>query len=232
MSSNADGRAERFVEAMSDARAWRKKEISELVQALSTTEEDSQLNETLRRALALLLNAHWEALVKLAVDEYLRAAKSIGAAEKLPEGIAFSALAMERAHRDASNREQRRLRGKLTGTYPMTHPLADVLLLAESNAGSLWHDLPDEIGTRVGHSLWWNRLEYLCGLVDVPVPSKAGDSVLINERVVKVRHQIAHGDQLLPDHAELLDARDRVLELIDGLIERMEDSLFTRRFAE
>jgi hypothetical protein len=219
-----------FVARVDHSRAWRKKELSELVQALGAATPDSQFDETLRRALALLLNAHWEGLVREAVDLYIVAAKEIGIAEQLKEGLAFRALAAEATYAAGQAREARRLRGKLKKPAPVTHPLADVLLKVEYEAGTLWEAVP-LIGDRVGLSMWWNRFEYLCGLVDVPIQQEAGDHAMINARVVQIRHEIAHGGASLPDRDELLEARDRVIALIDSLVEALQDSLDSRRFA-
>jgi hypothetical protein len=222
---------EAFTEALDEACAWRKKEVSELVQALRATEPGTQLNETLRRALALLLNAHWEALIKIAVDSYLDTARKIGEAEGLYEATAFRALAVEKAYEDAARREKKRQKGRLHSQDPASHPLADVLLKVEYDAGKLWSELPEQVSSRVGASLWWNRLEYLCGLIDVPIPRGIVDPTLINERVVQTRHRIAHGEDALPDSEELLDARDRVMRLIDAIVDEMQRSLAERRFA-
>jgi hypothetical protein len=222
---------EDFVQHVDTARSWRKKELSELVQALQGTVAGSQLNESLRRALALLLNAHWEALAKDAIDSYLRAAKVIGVQEALSEGIPFMALAMESSYATAVKLEKKRIEGKDKDKGPVLHPLADVLMRGEYYVGHLWTEMPDMVSNRVGLSLWWDRFVYLCDLVDVPVPHAAADSQIINERVVKIRHEIAHGKQTLPDEADLLEARERVMALIDALADALQDSLEHRRFA-
>ncbi len=220
-----------FVDSTDASRAWRKKEVSELVQALGGTTAGSQLNETLRRSLAMLLNAHWEGLVKEVIDQYVRAAARLGAAEGLSEGIAFVALASERIYSEAEAREKKRLFGRLKEPHPVSHPIADVLLAFEYERGHLWDRMPDEMSTRVGHSLWWNRFEHLCGLVDLPIAHDAGDQTIINSRVVGLRHEIAHGKATLPDEEELLEARDRVFALLDGLVDESQGSLEARRFA-
>lgn len=231
MSTPADSVIELFAARMDETRAWRKKEISELVQALDGTEPGTQLNETLRRALALLLNAHWEAWVKDALDAYLVAAARVGAAEGLDEGISFAALAGEAIYEEAVRREKRRINNRRCEPTPVLHPLADVLMKMEYERGRLWQEVPDRIADRVGLSLWWNRFEYLCGLVDVTVDHDVGDIKLINERVVALRHEIAHGKDTLPDEEGLLEARNRVIELIDALAESLQTSLELRRFA-
>lgn len=222
---------EQFADLLDRERAWRKKELSELVLALSTAGSGTQLETTLARALAILLNAHWEGLVRTSLDAYLNAARQMGKTEGLAESVAFRALALEATLKDAQKRESKRENGKLRTGEPASHPLVDVLLANEYEVGNLWDQLPNSVADRVGLSLWWDRLELLLGLVDVSLDRLAGDPTLINQRVVATRHKVAHGQPISVDPDEVLKARSRVVAITDGLIESLQDSLRTKRFA-
>jgi hypothetical protein len=173
---------------------WRLKEIASLKRAVRSATGQNQ--DALLRAAVPILYAHWEGYVKQAAIGYSSYISSLGVkfSAVVPSLGGLKALAYVKTMRAISKRVfvSSELLNKL---YAIDEDVADIPLERHiSRIGNLNYDLFEQIS------------EFLALSVD------SSKRVLIDEKLLKLRNDIAHGEFLLID----VDGFDQLsIEILD-----------------
>lgn len=187
--------------------AWRKKEISGL--RLSAVRSDAGRDYLFRAGLVLLC-AHWEGFLRRAVGLYTKHVFSQGlmVRELTPVFVAMSYFgdvkkAAEASYPGSQDHHVRLANRILEGVdVPCNKSTWEVR--TESNPGT-------EVLVRLLSSV---GLDPSLGL---DAASWSATKVFIDEKVVRDRHAVAHGEGLRLPRDEFLDRASRLTTLIEGL---------------
>lgn len=182
-----------FQDALDDALAWRKREISSLFR-----EANRPQNEPFARAFIAMLYAHWEGFIKEAARTYC---EFINGQRLLQEEAALPLVML--THRNAITR------------CAETRMNSDKLQMVSSlmNSGKERVRMPAE-GPIITNNLRFEVFADLCAILQVPISPFATSRNFINEELCDRRNAIAHGKFLRCPPSELRQAKDRVVNLL------------------
>lgn len=197
-----------FVAHIQQEAAWRKRELSQLDGALGSA--SGPWEASLARMGIVMLCAHWEGFVKIATTTYLEYVEQ----QVIRNGVAFDAMAPH-------------FRGlALWKTFSATNASALIafteVIAAYFATSSAKPNIPtDIIATKSNLTAKrFKRILRTLGLRDSSLESRA---VIIQEKIVKKRHLIAHGGRYGEiGYSAVVGAKDYAalsVELVAGLDE-------------
>lgn len=194
--------------------AWRKKELM-ILRNLIEKKRNSACVVTLVRASHAVLYAHWEVLVKNAGTAYAAYvfARRNGFSELSP---CFVALALRTQLRQCSvsskaDRYLELVKYMMDGMNSTPSVSAKNAVDSESNLSS---------------SVLRNILSYL-GLDYGPYQTR---EKLIDESLLKVRNEVAHGRGVTSEAQRYLDLQDEVVKLMELLVDQVLDAASKKQY--
>jgi hypothetical protein len=202
-------------EALDDAAAWRKKEMS-AIRAMIATRARAHEQEALRRAAVPMLYAHWEGFAKEAATCYLELV--LRQRRKYRELCpSFVALAARGRIRQAA--ETRRLSAHIPIVQFLLEGLDEQARFSVEGAIDLESNLSSTV------------LRDLLVTIDVPYDSSwSSKELLIDGSLLKTRNDVAHGERREVDAATYDQLHALVLELVDQLKASIENRAAMRGY--
>jgi hypothetical protein len=202
-------------EALDDASAWRKKELSALRILIASR---GRLHEqaALRRAAVPLLYAHWEGFAKEAATYYLQlvARQKLRYRELTPCFIAIGARGRIRQAADS-----RRMSVHIPIVQFFLHGLDDEARFAPDGAIDTESNLSSTV------------LRDLLATIGVPYDSAwSAKELLLDGSLLKTRNDVAHGDRVDVDALTYDQLHDFVVDLLDQMKASIENQAATRAY--
>lgn len=198
-------------EALEEELAWRLKEMRSLRIDVKAAQGDRK--RMLMRAMLALSYAHWEGYITAAVSHYLSYVRGL----KLRYSeLATCLLALS-------------LQGHLAGLNG-TRVAGPYVDFAEFLRGSM-NDrakLPEALDD--AGNLDSRILRNILRALDIPYAEFELKEKLIDERLLKTRNEIAHGESSCPPEAELLEVHEAVEALLRHLRGELSNCVQQRRF--
>lgn len=188
---------EQLQSILDDELAWRKKELS-VIKSLVTKGSSTKTTNCHIRSGIVLLYAHWEGFIKLASSAYL----TYIASQRLTYidlTSNFIAIVARKMFNDAGLATKLELYAKVTDFF--TSGLNDRCIL------------PIEIETK--SNLSSEVLREIAYIVGIDYKEYEIKSKLIDERLLKNRNEIAHGENPLIDVEEFIDLHETIINLLD-----------------
>ncbi|MEI6368179.1 MAG: MAE_28990/MAE_18760 family HEPN-like nuclease [Nostocales cyanobacterium ELA608] len=195
--------------------AWRKKELSEIKTLIELKNVSPQRHNVCIRSGICILYAHWEGFIKLAGNSYVEYIRT----KRLRYGQLssnFLALAMKEKLKQA----------KETNKASLYIPVCDFFLFQldercslPKNPISTASNLSSEILKEITHTLG----------IDFSLDSTK--SKLIDEKLLKTRNEIAHGeDSLTIDRKQYIELQTIVVEMLEEFRNRIENAASNEDF--
>ncbi|MFM6754118.1 MAG: MAE_28990/MAE_18760 family HEPN-like nuclease [Dolichospermum sp.] len=195
--------------------AWRKKELSEIKTLIELKNVSLQRHNVCIRSGICILYAHWEGFVKLAGNSYVEYIRT----QRLRYGQLssnFLALAMKEKLKQA----------KETNKASLYIPVCDFFLFQldercslPKNPISTASNLSSEILKEITHTLG----------IDFFLDSTK--SKLIDEKLLKTRNEIAHGeDSLTIDRKQYMELQTMIMEVLEEFRNRIENAAINQDF--
>ncbi len=195
---------DQLVATLERALAWRKKELTDLKFTVSLAPNARQ--RMLLRAAICLLYAHWEGFIKDAASEYIRFVASQGLLLEDVD-VQFVALGVRSNIINAGNSRRPTLHTNLINT-----------ILNEQNQpfAPRWREAIDS-----GSNLDSRHLEDILCQVGLNPQDYLSKGHLLDERLLKNRNAIAHGDGIPIE----VDDYDELHEVVVALLDQFRDDL-------
>jgi hypothetical protein len=189
--------------------AWRKKELSQIRSLVETRSFSTDRHDVLLRSGITLLYAHWEGFVKTAATSYLE----FVARQKLPyKELApnFIALAMKAQLNDATQANKSSIHIEVVGFFlDRLEERSQVPYESVIQTGNLSSDVFREINCLL-------ELEY--------DPQYVIRENLLDERLLRQRNTIAHGQYLLIDRDSYIELHEVVVEIMDLFRDQIDNA--------
>jgi hypothetical protein len=206
---------EELVDKLDAGLAWRTKELAALRFAVETSPDPEQ--PIMIRAAIALVYAHWEGYVKDAGTRYLKYV----AMRKLPYSDLSDHFAALGVGREASRLVHAGTPDERVQAYrDLVASQAEPSLLPESNI----------IDT--GSNLNYKRFEAILSTLGIESQAYSTREAMIDERLLKTRNNIAHGDFVEPDFDQYDEVHTAVLEMLsavrDQIAEAVQNSAYRR----
>lgn len=193
--------------------SWRIKEIHTLRRSVLVA--DGRAADVHVRAGVALLYAHWEGFVKSAANAYVTYLAYRGDMSKDMKSC-FVALAM------------RVKLGEAIQSPKASLSIAAVDFFAAEIDKPI--SLPKKDAVSAQDNLNWDVLRNICMWIGVESTKYESRSNLIDERLLKSRNGIAHGDRLLVDVKGYLELVDKVLEMMRWFKTDIENAVCNKDF--
>ena len=195
--------------------AWRRKELSEIKTLIELKNVSPQRHNVFIRSGICILYAHWEGFVKLAGNSYVEYIR-IKRLRYRQLSSNFLALAMKEKLKQA----------KETNKASLYIPVCDFFLFQldercslPKNPISTASNLSSEILKEITHTLG----------IDFSLYSTK--SKLIDEKLLKTRNEIAHGeDSLTIDRKQYIELQTIVVEMLEEFGNRIENAASNEDF--
>lgn len=204
------GQLDIFLDSLS---SWRKKELTQLRFAVSTSAGEQQ--RVFIRAAVTMLYAHWEGFVKDAATGYIQ----FVALQKLKIGNLtdnFIALALRSQIREAGQSSKTTAHIKLVKLF--TTGLSNQSIIRWRQSVRTESNLTGRVLREITDTLGLDFTEYALKIKPVV------------ERLVHVRNNIAHGRGMLVDEAEYVDLHSETISLLDKFKTQISDAASNRGF--
>ncbi|MEX6778885.1 MAE_28990/MAE_18760 family HEPN-like nuclease [Limnospira fusiformis] len=194
--------------------AWRQKELAQIKALVEIRDISEGRHRVLVRSAVCILYSHWEGFVKLAANAYLDYVRL----QKLNYqelSSNFLALAMK----------EKLKKSKETNKPSVYIPICE-FFISELNQRSV---LPkDAISTASNlSSEIFKEITAILGLDFFPYSTKAN---LIDEKLLKTRNEIAHGEYLVFDRQEYIELHRMVIEMLDLFRTQIENAALQEAF--
>ena len=193
--------------------SWRKKELTAIKLMLGSLRPHER--QAMLRAGLCLLYAHWEGFVKNAATSYVTYVSTRGLKyrELAPN---FVALGFRGRIREFGASARPSLHTKLVAE--LMSDLKDQASLSPNTAVDTASNLNFENFEEVLCVLGLNRNAYL------------SKKALIDERLTRNRHQIAHGQSLQIEEREYLDLHSEIIDMVDLFRNDLENAAATNAY--
>lgn len=207
--------AEECFEVLQSDSSWRKKELSFL---RSQVENSSQINvDTVIRAATVITYAHWEGFVKTSAYVYKQYINTCLSREQVNLTDHFQNLLFWNELRKSN----------VTNVHRDPSPLLQCFSRAPYTTGSF----PDEL-IDTGSNLNSQVLKRLSTALDLNYSAFALKDKLIDEKLLRARNEIAHGDRGNLSKDDFLEIEREVRELIELFQYEIEECVLYRSFSE
>jgi hypothetical protein len=197
---------EECLSALQADSAWRKKEIA-LLKARLTGGAESELGPLLRCAVVMIY-AHWEGFVKTACELYLTLINEMIERRSVDLSEHFSDLVMWKMFRQK-------------GDHQFTKNPVPFLEVQEAWVGPTGELIPIDI-VDTESNLSSKVLKRLTATIGIDYGRFATKEKLIDESLLKMRNQIAHGDRLAVKPEDYETIEREVRDLIDDFQQLIE----------
>ncbi|HCQ21451.1 MAG: hypothetical protein AN481_10075 [Aphanizomenon flos-aquae LD13] len=194
--------------------AWRKKQLSEIKKMIELKNVSPQKHNVCIRSGICILYAHWEGFIKLAGNSYVEYIR-IKRLRYRQLSSNFLALAMKEKLKQA----------KETNKASLYIPVCDFFLFQLDERCSLpknpisTSNLSSEILKEITHTL---GIDFSLDLTK---------SKLIDEKLLKTRNEIAHGeDSLTIDRKQYIELQTIVVEMLEEFRNRIENAASNEDF--
>ena len=179
--------------------AWRKKELTQLLSNVNIAKEKSE--STAIRSAVVLLYAHWEGFTKNSAEYYLSYISSLKLTfQEL--NVCFVALSLKYRLNDFEG----------TNKSSRHEQLINYLFYNMADRANIPTNIVDTQSNL--NSVMLREILIMIGINYEPYSTKAN---LIDEKLLKNRNNIAHGQVLLIDKAEYLSLHTEVTQMIFSL---------------
>ncbi len=193
---------------LSEDLAWRKKELSELKTLIESKSFSPGRHNALLRSGATILYAHWEGFIKTASTSYLEfVAMQRLRYEELSSN--FIALAMKTKLNQAAETNKATIFTEVT-EFLMTK-------LPERSS------VPYKDVIQTGSNLSSSILREIICLLGLDYSGYETKRVVIDEKLLLTRNNIAHGEYLLLDSEAYLELHSQVIEMMELFRNQIEN---------
>jgi len=201
-------------DAMSEDFAWRRKELHAL-KSMVVANENSHSRDIWIRAAIALLYAHWEGFIRRIGGCYLEYVARQGLAnDKLKSN--FLAISVSRMVREAS------ASGKISTCL-------DLVEFFRTGGGSR-STLPWKLGVNTKANLKSDVFQEIVVQLGLDYSRFSTKEKLLDEKLLRNRNQIAHGQYLIVQYAEYIDLHDEVLAMMQDFYNQVDNSAFTHAY--
>jgi len=200
---------EQLFDFLSAELTWRKKELSELQSLLELKSLPQNRQNVLIRSGVAMLYAHWEGFVKNAASAYV-------------EFVAMQRL----SYRDlASNFVAIAIKDKLNDVMESNKTsvcieVTDFLITKLSERSSI----PYKSAINTKSNLSSQVLREITTVLGIDFSAYATKEKIIDEKLLKSRNNIAHGNYLIIDHDEYLELHNQVIEMMNLFRNHIDNS--------
>lgn len=205
--------SEQLFDKLAQELAWRKLELSNM-KALIDLQPSSSRKKVLLRSGITMLYAHWEGFVKVAANSYLE----FVARQSLPYSNLsnnFIALAMKDKLDRASE----------TNKVTIYSEIADFFMTKLSERSIIRYE--NRITTSNLSSSVFKEIVYMLGLDYRFYESK---EVLIDEKLLKRRNQVAHGNRFDVDEKEYDELHKQIIVIMDTFRNQIDNCVATKQY--
>ena len=191
---------------------WRKKELSKIKTMVLDNENAPHNRDVFIRAGITLLYAHWEGFIKRIGSIYL---EFVGESRLKNEEVSsnFLALALTKLVREAA-------------TSSRIQPSLEIISFFQTQMSSRIK-LNWKAGVNTKSNLMSAVLQEIVAILGLDYSRFATKEKLIDEKLLKNRNSIAHGQYLLVDFDEYLNLHDEILGIMQDFYNQVENSAFT-----
>ena len=186
-------------DALSGELAWRKKELTDLKLLIDDRNQSRSKRNVLLRSGVALLYAHWEGFVKAAATAYL---EFIAAQRLKNRELAVHLLALS----------ARPTLNNATGANNITAHLQVAQFFIEQSEEECKIPYRDAIRTS---NLNYELFQDIGRMLGLDLSRADTSRHLIDERLLKNRNSIAHGEHLAVDQDDYADLHYEVIKLLD-----------------
>lgn len=205
---------EKLSDLLAEDLAWRKKELSEVKSLVELKNISDQKHNVFLRSGICILYAHWEGFVKLASNSYLEYVRM----QKLSyDELAsnFVALAIKEKLKETKD----------TNKPSLYIPVCDFFLFELNKRSSL----PKE-AISTASNLSSEILKEITSILGLNFSDYSTKSKLIDEKLLKSRNEIAHGNYLLIDTEEYLELHKTIINLLDIFKNQIENACIQKKY--
>lgn len=199
---------ENLSDSLSEDLAWRKKELSELKTLIEQNSFSSGRHQALLRSGVTILYAHWEGFVKRAATSYLEfVAMQRLRYDELSSN--FIALAMKAKLNQATE----------TNKATIFTEVAEFLITKLPERSSVPYKDVIQTGSNLSSSI----LKEIVCLLGLDYSAYETKQVVIDEKLLSKRNNIAHGEYLLLDRQAYLELHSQVIEMMENFRNQIEN---------
>ena len=194
---------------LSEDLVWRKKELSVLESLIEIKSFEQNKTNTLIRSGIALLYAHWEGYVKCAASAYLEFVSSQKNLKYCDLTYNFVAIAMKKKLNEASVTNQSTIHNQV------------LQFLMESMEQRI--DIPTDDVIKTGSNLSSSLFRQILALLGIEYEPYELKQKLIDEKLLKKRNQIAHGEYLDVDVASYQELYKKIIEMMELFKNQIEN---------
>lgn len=199
---------------MSSEFAWRKKELHKS-KSFVVSNENTHYKEMAIRAATALLYAHWERFIRSIGNFYL---EFVSRQQLKHEELKANFLAIV-------VRKQLRDNG---GLLKMDKCLGIVQFFRSD--GPKRSNMPWDKETNTKSNLNSDVFQEIVAMLGLDYTKFATKEKLLDEKLLKNRNTIAHGQYLLVDFAEYMSMHDEIVDMMQEFYDQVDNAAFTRAF--
>ena len=194
---------------LSEDLVWRKKELSVLESLIDTKSFAQDKTNALIRSGIPLLYAHWEGYIKCAASAYLEFVSRQKDLKYCDLTYNFVAIAMKKKLNEASATNQSTIHNQV------------IQFLMESMEQRI--DIPTDDAIKTGSNLSSSLFQQILALLGIEYKPYELKQKLIDEKLLKKRNRIAHGEYLDVDVASYKELHEKIIEMMELFKNQIEN---------
>lgn len=198
-----------LIDRLSEDLAWRKIELSAIKGLIERREFQLQKNKVLTRSGIAILYAHWEGYIKSAATNYLEFVSRQKSLKYCDLTDNFIAIAMKSKLDEAANANQATIHNEV------------IKFLIESMGEEI--KIPREGVIKTGSNLSSDVLCQILALLGINYQPYEMKQVLLDEKLLAKRNQIAHGEFLDVDVDSYRELHQEVIAMMDLFKDQIEN---------